>query len=201
MAKAAAADWTLIERFRQGDRAAFDELVLRYSEQVYKLARNLTGHREDAEDAAQEAFVRVYRSLSRFRGASSFSTWLYRVVVNVCTDEMKHRSRRAVPASSLGGGDPEDIAARVPAEASASRRTDPLHELERSQRDQVVRKAIKSLPQRLRAVIALCDMQGLSYEEAAAVLGMRMGTVKSRLHRARTALRDALEPYRELLLA
>jgi RNA polymerase sigma-70 factor (ECF subfamily) len=197
MAKAAAADWTLIERFRQGDRAAFDELVVRYSEQVYKLARNLTGHREDAEDAAQQTFVRVYRSLSRFRGASSFSTWLYRVVVNVCTDEMKHRSRRAVPASSLGGSDPDDIGARVPAEAALS----PVNELERSQRDQVVRKAIKSLPEHLRAVIALCDMQGLSYEEAAAVLGMRMGTVKSRLHRARTALRDALEPYRELLLA
>jgi RNA polymerase sigma-70 factor (ECF subfamily) len=197
MAKAAAADWALVERFRQGDRAAFDELVVRYSEHAYKLARNLTGHQQDAEDAAQEAFVRIYRSLSRFRGASSFSTWLYRVVVNVCADEMKHRGRRPIAASSLGDSDPDDIAPR----ASTEDALNPVHELERSQRDEVVRKAVESLPKHLKVVVVLCDMQGLSYEEAAAVLGMRMGTVKSRLHRARIALRDALEPYRELLLA
>jgi RNA polymerase sigma-70 factor (ECF subfamily) len=197
MGEAAAADRALVERFRQGDRAAFNELVARHSEQVYKLAHNLTGNSGDAEDAAQEAFLRIYRSLGRFRGASAFTTWLYRVVVNVCIDEMKRRRRRPIPASSLKDDDTYDIAACAPAHQTPN----PVHELERSHRDEIVRKAVNSLPPHLRFVVILCDMQGLSYEEAASALGAGVGTIKSRLHRARMALRDALEPYRELLAA
>jgi RNA polymerase sigma-70 factor (ECF subfamily) len=186
------AETALIERCQQGDAAAFDALVQQYSSWVYNLAYRLTGNPDDAEDVAQEAFVRVFKAIRRYRRSAAFSTWLYRVVTNVCLDELKRRGRRPVPMSQSGDADSD------PPEA-ADPMADPAEIAERRERQAVIQRAIASLPRQQRAVLVLCDVQGMSYEEAAEVLGAKVGTVKSRLNRARLALKARLEPVMELV--
>jgi len=182
----------LIERCQRGDVGAFDALVARYSSWVYHLAYRMTGDPDDAEDVAQEAFVRVFKAIRRYRRGAAFSTWLYRVVMNACLDELKRRQRRPVPLSAVVEPD-----APPPEQADPS--ADPLAIAQQRERQAAIRRAIASLPAHHRAVLVLCDLQGMSYEEAAQVIGARVGTVKSRLNRARLALKDRLEPVMELV--
>jgi RNA polymerase sigma-70 factor (ECF subfamily) len=192
MQTAVADELTLVERCRSGDAAAFDSLVAKYASQVYNLAYRMVGDPDDADDVAQEVFLRVHRAIKSFRGSSSFTTWIYRVATNVCLDELKRRKRRpalaewseqeeaAVDPSPAGLGDPE---------ATALRR----------ERQDLVQRAIRSLPEAQRAVLVLYDLQGLSYDEIAEALGASLGTVKSRLNRARVALKSKLARHLELL--
>ncbi|MGQ9526064.1 MAG: sigma-70 family RNA polymerase sigma factor [Armatimonadota bacterium] len=187
----------LVERCVRGDNEAFNELVKRFERQVYNLAYRLTGNHDDAEDVASEAFVRAYNAIRRFRGDCALSTWLYRIVTNVYLDERKRRT--AHPYSSLeeylevqDGQIKRQIEDTSPSPDEAA---------ERSERASALQAAISSLPEFQRIMIVLYHVQELPYEEIAQILNMPVGTVKSRLNRARRALRDRLIAQRELFSA
>jgi len=175
---------------------AFDELMARYENRVYNLAYRLLGDTEDAYDIAQETFLRIYRAMSRFRGHSTLHTWIHRIVVNLCLDEMKKRRRRprivqeALPDEE---GPHNSLIERIPDETA-----DPEAWTLSRERQLIVRQAIDSLPAHHRVVLVLFDLEGLAYQEIAEVLQINIGTVKSRLNRARLALKEKMEPYREL---
>ncbi len=191
----------LIDRSRHGDLDSFNRLVELYQRQVYNLCLRMLAVPQAAEDAAQEAFINAYRSLASFRGAlpagrqGAFRAWLLRIAANACYDEL--RRRRARPTLSLDaptppGGHPLDIAdAGAPLDEHAQRL-----ELARCLQD-----ALAVLPPDQRLAVILCDVQGLSYEEIAQATGISLGTVKSRISRARARLRDLLLAHRELLPA
>ncbi|MCL6450136.1 MAG: sigma-70 family RNA polymerase sigma factor [Acetobacteraceae bacterium] len=175
----------LIDRCLQGDRQAFGELVEMYQARVYALAYHITGNREDASDMAQEAFIRIFRALPGFKGRSAFSTWVFRVVVNVCLDELRRRRFRAVPLEGLPSGEDDR-----PPRQWASSAPGPDEEVERRELAREIRASLGRLRPLHRLAVVLRDLQGLSYQEMAAVFGCSLGTVKSRLSRARDALKQ-----------
>jgi RNA polymerase sigma-70 factor (ECF subfamily) len=183
----------LIERCKRGDRVAFDDLIRRYERRVYNFAYRLTHDHNDAEDVASETFVRIYNSIGNFRGDASFVTWLFRVVTNIYLDECKRR--RARPQQSL-----EEM---VELEESSVRRQvedpspTPAQVAEARERTAILRRAIATLPEYQRVMVVMYHQEGRSYEEIAASLDMPVGTVKSRLNRARLALRDRLAEFQE----
>jgi len=178
----------LVSRAKRGDAAAFEELISAYERKVYNLAYRMCGDREDASDLAQEALVRAYRAMPRFREQSQFSTWLYRIVVNVCLDFQ--RSRKRHPSVSLDeplSGDDGDIPRQLTADT-----LDPEAQYERLETQAAVHRAIGRLNDDHRSVVIMRDIHELAYEEIAEVLGVALGTVKSRLNRARQALKEEL---------
>ncbi len=170
-------DEELVRRFRDGDAAAFGALVERHQRRVYNLALRMTGREEDARDATQDAFLAALRKLHGFRGEAAFTTWLHRVTVNACYDLLRKRSRTPLPLERSDGEDRPPVP--EPAAADHAERVDLALD---------VRRALLRVPEEFRAVLVLCDVQDLSYEQAAAALGVPVGTVKSRLHRGRVAL-------------
>jgi RNA polymerase sigma-70 factor, ECF subfamily len=184
-------DTSLVQAAQHGDKRAFAQLVEKYEQRVYNLARKMMRDQQDAEDILQETFISVYRHLSNFRGDSSFSTWLYRIATNASL--MKLRGRKEPPLSldepieSNGNGAlPHEIAdwGITPEEALLSSET-------RAQMD----VAITALPELLRAVFVLRDIEGLSVQETADVLNISVPNVKTRLHRARLMLRETLSVH------
>jgi RNA polymerase sigma-70 factor (ECF subfamily) len=179
-----------------GDTRAFEVLVRRYQRWVFTLALRMLGDRAEAEDAAQEVFVRAYRGLREFQGASRFSTWLYAIASRHCLTALQARARRPRPAGTPGGGagagddPPPDLVVRLPDGA-------PLADavLERLEVAALVQEEVQRLSEDHRAVLVLRDIQGLAYEEIAEVLGLELGTVRSRLHRARMELKARLAPH------
>ena len=175
------ADRALVEAAAGGDRDAFDELVRRHQSAILGLCRALIGGRDDAEDLAQEVFVRAWKSLRTFRGDSSFRTWLHRVAINVARTHHVNRGRLmrlfrpALPHES----DPQDRVEAIDA---------------RLARRDVVERALATLPRDLREVITLRDLQGLDYKEIARALDVPIGTIESRIFRARQRLRPLLAP-------
>jgi RNA polymerase sigma-70 factor (ECF subfamily) len=189
-----AEDMQLVERCKRGDRDAFDELMRRHERKVYNFAFRLTGNYDEANDIAAETFVRVYTRIQSFRGDSAFLTWLFRIVTNVFLDARKRRrSRPSESLEQLVEADDRALA-RQAEDASVS----PQAELERRERDTILQRAIAGLPEYQRAMILLYHVEGMSYEEIAAAMDLPIGTVKSRLNRARLALRHALEGSAEL---
>ncbi len=182
----------LVARAQSGDRGAFDRLVDETYTMVHATAYRLTGDADLAADATQDAYVRAYTSLSSFRGSSSFGTWLYRIVVNVSLDALRRRSRAPEPLTALSEGDTRwelDIVDSSPAPGDA---------VERRERRRLVFRALQQLSEDHRSVLVLFDLNRFSYNEIAEILGVPLGTVKSRLNRARLALRDAMQPHAEL---
>jgi RNA polymerase sigma-70 factor (ECF subfamily) len=167
---------TLLSRARAGDLDAFEMLVRTYQDRIYNLAFRITGNHEDAADAAQDAFIRAYQGLARFRADASFFTWLYRIATNVALDLVRRR-----PAT-LPVELPPDHPAPGGPEQEASRR-----EIHRR-----VQAALGMLPAEFRAAVVLRDLQGLSYEDIARALHVPVGTVRSRISRGREALRAQL---------
>jgi RNA polymerase sigma-70 factor, ECF subfamily len=184
----------LIALAQKGDTEAFDLLMRRYERQVYNLAFRMTSNYDDANDVAAEAFVRVFNALKRFRGDAAFSTWLYRIVTNVFLDERKRR--QAHPQVSLEEEYDVDGSPLQRQVEDAGPGPDDLAEL--TERRDVMDRAIASLPEFQRQIITMYHVADLSYEEIAEVTGLPIGTVKSRLNRARLALRDVLEKHRHL---
>ncbi len=190
----------LVARAKQGDREAFDAIIERYAPRLYNLSLRITGSREEAEDCVQDTFLRAFKALQHFRGEAAFSTWLYRVTVNVANDARRRLSNKPIPVSELANRDSDSSPPELERFGETTQEADtPETSLLKSQRRQVVTDAIQSLPEHHRTVIVLYDLQGLSYEEIAAVLNTRVGTVKSRLNRARLALKERLTPHLELL--
>ncbi|GBC92365.1 ECF RNA polymerase sigma factor SigW [bacterium HR15] len=189
-------EW-LIERFKEGDETAFDQLVRRYEQKVFQHAYRLTGNTDDAADVAAEAFLRMYTALKRFRGDAQLSTWLYRIVQNVYFDFYKREQRHQhLPLEISSDEDDEPMELPIPDESAD------LHaQLLERERERVLREAIDQLPDYQRVVMILFHVEQLSYEEIAVATGLPLGTIKSRLNRARATLRTLLEPYRELFEA
>jgi RNA polymerase sigma-70 factor (ECF subfamily) len=190
-------DAALIERCRAGDLSAFEPLVEKYRQRVWRLAYNTLRDREEAWDVAQEAFIRAYQALPSFRGQSAFYTWLYRIVVNVATD--RARSRGAQGRAFGTERVPEEDWERVLPDRNPGEEAPDAAALRGEQRGKIV-KALATLSEDHRTIIMLSDLEGLSYREISETLAIPMGTVMSRLHNARKRLRDALGPLLLLLL-
>lgn len=188
-------DAELIRRARAGEAQALDDLVQRHYRNVFNLAFRLSNNYDDAQDIVSEAFVRVHNALPTFRGEANFTTWLYRIVKNVFLDERKKQRIRS--HSSL-----EEMVELE--DSSVTRQVEdpkpgPGWLAERRERSDIVQEAVMSLPKNQRLMIGLYHFQNLSYEEIADIMGLPIGTVKSRLNRARLALKNKLEPAKELL--
>lgn len=186
----------LIKRCQKGDRDAFNELVEQYQSQIINIAYGMLSDREDAYDAAQETFVKIYRNIGGFKGKSSLSTWIYRIVANVCNDILRKRQKRVVEFSISGAvSDDDDREMDITDDAPT-----PEEWLELSEEQRAVRKAISELGAEHREIITLSDIEQLSYDEISEILRCPIGTVKSRINRARNALKKKLLKDRELFL-
>lgn len=179
----------LIARAKEGDGAAFNELVERYQGALYNVAYRMLGNEQDAADATQDAFLSAYRSLGRYRGGS-FSSWLLRIVTNASYDILRRAKR--CPADSLDEGEEIDQH-----ESLADPGETPEALVERRDLSRQVQYALATLPPTQRVVVVLVDLQGLSYAEAARILRVPVGTVRSRLSRGRRAVRDRMLPQIE----
>ncbi len=187
----------LIELAQHDDLDAFNRLVLAYQSMVYNQAYRMVGDQDTAEDAAQDAFIIAFRKLGTYRGGS-FKAWLLRIVTNLCYDELRRRKRR--PTTPLEPTDQDDDEIESPRWLSDPSET-PEQAAERVELSQALQSCLEGLPPDFRAIVALVDIQGLDYAEAAQAMGRPLGTVKSRLARARIRLRNCLQGYQELLPA
>lgn len=178
----------LVQRARDGDERAFEQLVADNEKRIYNLCRRLTGDPEDAAELAQEAFLNAWRGLSRFQGDSAFSTWLYRLASNACIDFLRREKRRRDLSMSLSLDDDEGLRqAELPDE-----RDSPEQCLERAEIRRAIAAGLERLSLEHRQVLVMRELNGLSYAEICQVLELEEGTVKSRISRARVALRKVL---------
>ena len=183
-------DWALVQACQQGDDDAFDTLIGRYKDRVYTIVYRFLGHREDAQDVAQEAFVRAYRGLDSFEGNSKFYTWLYSIATNLARNAVRDRGRKGRDQGTSLDRLQENAPNVAQQVAQSNQRPDTaaagqeLHE--------ALQACIEALPEPNRMVFVLRTVDGLKYDEIAAVLECPCGTVKSRLNQARVLLRDAL---------
>ena len=190
---ASSLETALVARARRGDLEAFDALVATHQDRVFNLCLWLVGDRDDAADAAQDAFIRAYRFLPKFRGDAAFGTWLGRIAVNVARDAAARRKRAPKSLTKTNPEDGEDESQELASDDPA-----PSEVLLRRERQRVVRSALAGLHENHRVVLVLFELQGFAYEEVGQILQLPVGTVKSRIYRARTALREALDNQREL---
>lgn len=184
-------DQELVQRSLAGDTDAFHELVERYQQKVFNLALRMTNNHEDALDIAQESFVRVFRSLKTFKGDSSFSTWLYRIVNNLVLDELRKHRRRPLVVMSTDAVVSTDEGEHL-LEFRGPESLQPEEQVVRAETRREIELALRSVSPEHRLVLLLRDVQGFSYEEIAGILNVNIGTVKSRLNRARLSLRDCI---------
>jgi RNA polymerase sigma-70 factor (ECF subfamily) len=180
----------LVKEAQKGNVESFNTLVLHYQVSVFNLAYRLTGESESAADAAQEAFISAYGHLAQFRGGS-FKSWLMRIVTNTCYDELRRRKRR--PSISLD--DPDNGAA----DRLVSPGESPEAQMQRDALNRAIQDCLDTLPDEQRLVTVLCDVQGYDYQEISQIASVSLGTVKSRISRARQRLRDCLQGAAELL--
>ena len=178
-------DRHLIERFKHGDLLAFEALVRKYQDRTYNLCRRMLHDTQDAEDAAQDVFVKAYRNLVKFSSAeASFNTWLYRITINTCLDYRKKSRLEPLKDEAFG----KDLPSEEPS---------PEQLYQSKETGKRIDTALEKLPKKLRAAIVLKEIEGLSYEEIAQVLETSVGTVKSRISRAREALVQILQKNNE----
>jgi RNA polymerase sigma-70 factor, ECF subfamily len=186
-------DQLLVERVQAGDKKAFDLLVSKYHRKVIRLISRLVRDPAEVEDIAQEAFIKAYRSMSQFRGDSAFYTWLYRIAVNTAKNALVASNRRPVPLSDLTRSDDDGDAEPWIPEAGIDSQT-PEAMLSSRQVAQTVDKAMQALAPDLRTAIMLREIEGLRYEEIAEAMNCPIGTVRSRIFRAREAIALELRP-------
>lgn len=179
----------LVSLAKAGDSDAFAQLVEENQDRVYSLALRMVGHPEDAADLAQEAFLSAWRALAGFQGDAAFSTWLYRLTTNLCIDFLRKEKRKRAAGNVLYLDDTEEGEASIDLPDSTA---DPHRQLEQNEVRERLGQAMKALSPEHRQVLSLREISGLSYAEIAGVLGVEEGTVKSRIARARTALRKKL---------
>jgi len=184
-----AIDQTLVERVQAGDQAAFDILVLKYQNKIIKLVNRYVHDPDEAMDVAQDAFIKAYRALGRFRGESAFYTWLYRIAINTAKNHLVAMRRRP-PGSDIDAGDAE----QYDGGAGLREYDTPEHLLLKDEIQATIAKVIDELPDDLRTAITLRELEGMSYEEIAEAMDCPIGTVRSRIFRARDAIDTRLKP-------
>ena len=187
----ASEDAELIKAFQAGKKAAFDELVLSHKDKVFNLCYWFVGDYQDANDLAQDVFFKAFKALKNFRFGSAFSTWIYRIAVNTCKNRLKsfqyRLKKKFVHLNNTAA------AKNNPGVEIADESSSPEIELGRKEKSRLIQTAINSLPTEKKAVVVLRDIEGLSYEEISSVTGFNLGTVKSKLARARQDLREKLK--------
>jgi len=187
-------DAILIQRAQAGDRSSFDALVSRHESRAYQYAYRLTSNQEDACDIVSEAFVRVFTALKNFKGNSAFSTWLYRILTNCYLDQRKKEKAKQTLSLETGMHTESGEVERQVEDESGG----PSEALEQQAREAAVQTAIVQLPEYQRAMLIMYHVENLTYEEMAEALDLPLGTVKSRLNRARLSLRELLIQDQEL---
>lgn len=185
-------DKQLIERVKNGEKAAYDLLVIKYQQRIVNLVSRFVRNQSDALDVTQEAFIKAYRALPNFRGESAFYTWLYRIAVNTAKNHLAVQSRRP----SGNNYDVSEIEQIEGADALKEQAT-PESLLLKDELQATVLKAIEDLPEDLKTAIMLREIEGLSYEEIASVMECPIGTVRSRIFRAREAIESEMKPLLE----
>lgn len=186
-------DQELVDRFRAGDATAFDDIVRAHGDRLLAVARRYLPEEADALDAVQDAFVSAFKAMPEFEGTSRLTTWLHRITVNACL--MKLRSRRRRPEVSIEQLLPEFLADGHHRNPPLPWKPEARSGIEREEVRALVRSMIDELPETYRVILILRDIDELNTEETAAVLGLSLSAVKTRLHRARQALRTLLEPH------
>ncbi len=182
-------DLELVRRVQAGDKKAFDILVLKYQQKVINLVNRYMHDQDLSMDVAQEAFIKAYRGLKNFRGDSAFYTWLYRIAINTAKNHLVSKSRR-MPATDIDAQEAEQYEG-----ADALRHIDsPEHEILKEEIHRTIMAAIDALPEDLRTAITLRELEGLSYEDIAITMDCPIGTVRSRIFRAREAIEKELKP-------
>jgi RNA polymerase sigma-70 factor (ECF subfamily) len=185
----------LIQAARDGDLDSFNRLVLAYQDLVYSHAYRMVGEEESADDATQNTFISAYNHLRSFRGGS-FKAWLLRIVTNACYDELRRRKRRpTVPLEPVDDTGEEVESARWMVDPAAQ----PEEQVQRVELQNAIQHCLDNLPNEFRSTVIMVDVQGMDYFEAAEAIGKPIGTIKSRLARARLRLRDCLHRFAELL--
>ncbi|MDH5662317.1 MAG: sigma-70 family RNA polymerase sigma factor [Elusimicrobiota bacterium] len=181
-------DFELLAKFRKGDQHAFELLVRKYKMTVFNTIYSIIGNAQEADDIAQEVFLRVYTKAGSFKGKSSFSTWLYRITVNKCLDELKKRNNRII-SYETEFNEEEKLKLK---DVLASREKDSTQELIRKELQDIIQKAMNSLPEKYRIILTLKEIEGLSYNEISQVMKISVGKVKIWLFRARQKLKEKL---------
>ena len=182
-------DQALVERVQQGDKKAFDLLVLKYQHRIMKVLSRYMYDQHEVQDLAQEAFIKAYRALPNFRGDSAFYTWLYRIAINTAKNHLVAQGRRP-PSEDIDASDAE----QYDGESALKEYASPERELLTDEIQRVVAKAIEELPDDLKTAITLRELEGMSYEEIAEAMDCPIGTVRSRIFRAREAIDTKLKP-------
>jgi RNA polymerase sigma-70 factor, ECF subfamily len=186
------AELRFVLRLRQRDERAFNELVLTFQDRIFRLVWRMVGRREEAEDMTQEVFVQVFKAIDQFRGDSQLSTWIYRIAVNLCKNRTKYHQRR----HQSGHMEFDSEIARTQEGSrgvTTGETTRPDQLVQGYQMEHIVQRALHDMDPDFREVLVLRDVECLSYEEIGSITGLAEGTVKSRIHRARTALETAVE--------
>lgn len=184
----------LIKRSKSGDVEAFEQLIFDYQKKAYNIALRIMGNQEDAKDMCQEAFIRIFKSIEGFKEQSSFSTWMYRIITNVCLDEIrKKKKNETLSIDSTFETQDGEMHFETPSEDDT-----PEEAYVRNEKKNIILKAINELSEEYKTTIVLRDIQGFSYEEIANILCCSIGTVKSRINRGRNILKDKLKTALEL---
>ncbi|MGF7186219.1 RNA polymerase sigma-70 factor (ECF subfamily) [Desulfitispora alkaliphila] len=177
----------LIDKSQHGDVDAFEELIARHEKRIYSIAYRIMGNHEDASDLAQEALVKIFKSIKKFRGEAAFSTWVYHIVANVCRDQMR---KKRIPTTSID--EPVQYDDKSLVRQLEGKGYSPEEVVEQKELQQYMQRAIDQLPYDYKIVLIMRELMELSYEEIAYKLNINLGTVKSRLSRGRRMLRDKL---------
>ena len=185
-------DKQLVERVQHGDKKAFDLLVLKYQQRIINLVSRFVYSPSDAQDIAQEAFIKAYRALPNFRGESAFYTWMYRIAVNTAKNHLAVKSRRPLESAQ----DIDDVE-QIEGDNTLRHQETPEHLLLRDEIQETILNSIEALPEDLKAAITLREVEGLSYEDISSAMDCPIGTVRSRIYRAREAIDKELKPLLE----
>lgn len=185
----------LLKRSREGHVSSFEELISAHQQKVYNIALRMLANEQDAFDASQEVFIKVYKNLDKFQENSSFSTWLYRITTNTCLDMLRKNKDKKNDISIDSQIAFEDGEASFQLEDKSA---DLEEEILKKERQQALYDAIEQLNEEHKKMIVLRDLQGMSYQEIAAITGTNIGTVKSKINRARISLKNSLLKYKEL---
>jgi RNA polymerase sigma factor (sigma-70 family) len=187
------ADADLVQRARDGDTRAFDQLILKYGDKLYGLVYNMTSNKEDTHDVLQDVFARAYQSLPKFKGKSTFYTWIYQIAVNMTLNFLKKRKRR----SGLSLNEMESSVHQDPALVETGWESDPERHTNVNELQKRLNEAMQNLSESHRTVVTLFDVQGLPHGEIAEILKVSVGTVRSRLHYAHQQLQTYLQDFWE----